>query len=980
MMSAPSPSDTNRWQQLNELLDDGLTLPPEERLAWLEALPPEHAHLIPSLRAMLDRAHVETDTFLATPVRLSEYLPEPDGWIEDKAGKEVGPYRLIRQLGAGGMGTVWLAERLDATPKRRVALKLPHIAQAPGFAERMRREGNILATLEHPHIARLYDAGVTSDHRPYLALEHVEGQPIDVYCDANKLDIDHRLRLFLQVARAVAYAHARLIVHRDLKPSNIMVTREGYVRLLDFGVAKLLVNESSPSGATTKLTQLMGRAMTPDYASPEQIRSEEITVASDVYSLGVVLYELLTGRRPYKLKRDSAAALEEAITSAAVPTASSVAEKENARELRGDLDTILAKTLKKSVARRYGSVDAFAADIERYLDGDAVLARPDSGWYRVRKFVRRNSIAVATACTVAVMLSTISGIAVWQAHTARGEAARAEEVKRYMASIFANAVPRDGVGGVVTASDVLVAAANRLEKDVVSSPGAAAEVAVMIGESFNELGEANKGEAVLRAAIPRAEAAFGRRHIVTVRAKIVLAHSLKAGEIEQGLKLLDDVLPDAMAMLPTTAEETVSALRRQSFFMAKLNKKEESYESLLHAINIGEQHLDRDHAQTIQAVSLLSNTYGRFGDREKQLAAAEDSMQRAERAIGNQRPHGNLTYVERHYADALRANGRPADAVPVLKRVLTDQILVDASPTGRVNAARSQLARALLSAGRVAEAIPLLRETVEAEQSQNATESEDRVSFAMHLVDALIAARMPAEAESEFTRALGVHERIGRTSPSFEVNRLIRSARIAALQGIHDKAAQDAQQAAAIATKEQPAGRLDALLTAIRNERLRGDSKSTRALLKQMREDPLFANALPSLQAAFHAEQGLALMESAGGEAGSAEALAAFQQCTKLFERAQIELSPQTADCTIGAARLQLEGGNAKEAHARLTALVTVWEKTNPNSAWHGEALYWLSRAEAKLGRIEEASRMLARARVMLEKTPLTSLQKLRTS
>ena len=209
-------------------------------------------------------------------------------------GALVGPYRLLRELGIGGMGAVWLAERADGTLKRQVALKLPRAAWSRGLAERMARERDILASLEHPHIARLYDAGTDAQGRPFLALEYVEGQPIDVYCHERALNIPARLQLLLQVAHAVAFAHSRLVIHRDLKPSNILVTADGQVRLLDFGIAKLMEGDRTQE---TQLTQLAGRALTLDYASPEQIRGEPIGTASDVYSLGVVAYELLAGAK-----------------------------------------------------------------------------------------------------------------------------------------------------------------------------------------------------------------------------------------------------------------------------------------------------------------------------------------------------------------------------------------------------------------------------------------------------------------------------------------------------------------------------------------------------------------------------------------------------------------------------------------------------------------------------------------------------------
>jgi serine/threonine-protein kinase len=252
------------WPVFNRLLDAALELPPGERLSWLEALGPEHERLKPALRALLLRSGGVETAWLATLPRGDAALPAVDE-SDLAAGAVVGPYRLLRELGVGGMGAVWLAERADGSLKRQVALKLPRTSWTRGLAERLARERDILAALEHPHIARLYDAGTDAQGRPFLALEYVEGQPIDVYCRERSLNTKARLALLLQVAQAVAFAHSRLVIHRDLQPSNILVTADGAVRLLDFGIAKLMEGDRTEE---TQLTQLAGRALTLDYASP----------------------------------------------------------------------------------------------------------------------------------------------------------------------------------------------------------------------------------------------------------------------------------------------------------------------------------------------------------------------------------------------------------------------------------------------------------------------------------------------------------------------------------------------------------------------------------------------------------------------------------------------------------------------------------------------------------------------------------------
>jgi len=412
------------WATLRGLLDALLELPPVEREPWIAQLAPPLDGFRDRLRVLASSANVEfADAVLSRlpVVETSQFAsapPRAESAIPDSA-LQVGPYRLLREIGAGGMASVWLAERTDMLQGRQVALKLPRLLGArTELSARLAREREILATLQHPHIARLYDAGVADDGQPYLALEYVCGERLDTYCTRNALDVPARLRLFLQVARAVAYAHAQLVVHRDLKPSNILVTEAGEVRLLDFGIAKLL--EDAAGAPETELTRLGGRALTPEYAAPEQILGQTIGTAADIYALGVVLFELLTGARPYKLRRDSRAALEDAIVQTDVPRPSTVApDARLSRQLRGDLDTIVLKALKKAPAERYGTVLGLAEDIERHLARRPVLARPDSRWYRLSRFVARNRTAVGATAAVLVAVLAGAAAALWQAHEAR---------------------------------------------------------------------------------------------------------------------------------------------------------------------------------------------------------------------------------------------------------------------------------------------------------------------------------------------------------------------------------------------------------------------------------------------------------------------------------------------------------------------------------------------------------------------------------
>jgi serine/threonine protein kinase/tetratricopeptide (TPR) repeat protein len=407
---------------MSGLLDEALPLDDAGRRRWLETLPHEYQDLFAPLRqALLPEFHQSPDgrdfgTFLESAHPDESGRADPTGLTP---GDRVGPYELIRLLGAGGMAEVWLAKRADGAFNRDVALKLPSLTRVRrDLEQRFARERDILASLEHPHIARLYDAGIDPHGLPYLSMEYVQGELLTDWCDAQRLDIRARLRLFLQVLGAVQYAHERQVIHRDIKPSNILVTKGGEVRLLDFGVATLL--DDGEAAGKTPLTTVYGHALTPIYASPELIRGEPVTAKSDIYSLGVVLFELLTGDRPYRLNAGaSRALLEHAIAAAEVRKPSTqiiqdawgargVTHEQLTRQLRGDLDLIALKSLEKDPQVRYASAAAMADDVQRYLDGRPISAQPPRLSYRFGKFLSRNRVVVSVAAAASlVVLATL---------------------------------------------------------------------------------------------------------------------------------------------------------------------------------------------------------------------------------------------------------------------------------------------------------------------------------------------------------------------------------------------------------------------------------------------------------------------------------------------------------------------------------------------------------------------------------------------
>jgi serine/threonine protein kinase len=404
----------DQWQEVNPYLDEVLEIAPEQRAVWLLSLSEKDAKLAALIAELLnEQQQLKQEGFLETSP-----LPAAVGLV----GQKVGAYTLISHIGQGGMGSVWLAERNDGRFERQAAVKFVSVAlTGPVTEERFKREGSILGRLTHPHIAELLDAGISADGSPYLILEYVDGVAIDQYCDHHKLDVEGRVRLFLDVLSAVADAHAHLIVHRDIKPSNVLVRNDGQVKLLDFGIAKLLAQEGE-TAAATMLTLEGGGALTPRFAAPEQVSGGTVTTATDVYALGVLLYLLLTGQHPAGAGVHSPAALVKAIAetealrpSFVVATANAAAETRSTtceklcRQLRGDLDTILAKALKKNPQERYASVTAFADDLRRYLKHEAISVRGDTFAYRTAKFLRRNRKIVSLATvSIALVIGSLS--------------------------------------------------------------------------------------------------------------------------------------------------------------------------------------------------------------------------------------------------------------------------------------------------------------------------------------------------------------------------------------------------------------------------------------------------------------------------------------------------------------------------------------------------------------------------------------------
>ena len=525
-MTQPSPE---RWARIEEALDAALDRLNEDRATLLADLCGDDADLrreVSRLLASIDRS---ASSFERPPAAVVEAATVAAGREQLEPGKVVGAYRVIELLGRGGMGAVYLAERADGAFDRKVALKIVKRGMdSEEILRRFRRERQILARLEHPNIAGLLDGGITDDGVPYFVMELARGQPIDEWCDAQRLTIEQRIRLFIPVCDAVRHAHRSLIVHRDLKPSNILVV-DGQPKLLDFGIAKVL---SAEEGDESQATRVQERRLTPEYAAPEQVRGEPTTTATDVYALGVILYEMLTGRPPYRVQGGMAEV--ERVVCTVEPRAPSIiatrdaargsaedartlAERRSTRPealrtvLHGDLDAIVLKALAKEPERRYPSVNALIDDLRRHLDGHPVEARPASRWYHFRKFVRRNRTAVGLATAAALALIIGSGVALWQAGIAQLES------RQRLAEAERAAAARDFVVRTLSAFDPDAGGENEITRDVLiqtglenlaglaHQPDLQAVVANTLGELFFNLGDATLADSLFRGALVQLE-------------------------------------------------------------------------------------------------------------------------------------------------------------------------------------------------------------------------------------------------------------------------------------------------------------------------------------------------------------------------------------------------------------------------------------------------------------------------------------------
>jgi eukaryotic-like serine/threonine-protein kinase len=790
---ARQPVDYARRHEIETIFEEAIQLQHADRVGWLVARCGTDGHLRSEVDALID-AHERSAGILE-----GNGAAAAAGAIRDpNRDRRFGAYRVLRELGRGGMGVVYLAERDDGQYRQRVAVKLLRASpDAEELRKRFLAERQILASLKHAGIAQLLDGGIADGQLPFLVMEYVDGVPITTYCDRRKLGIEARLRLFRDVCAAVHYAHQNLIIHRDIKPGNILVSAEGQVKLLDFGIAKLLNPALGPSDQPLTRTEL--RAMTPEYASPEQVRGHVITTASDVYALGVVLYELLSGRRPYYLtsgspqelavvvcsrehERPSVAVTRptpgavrgepDAVTPEAMARARGVSPERLRHELDGDLDAIVMMALRKEATDRYGSADLLWEDLQRYLDGLPVLAHRGSRLYRARKFFGRHRVESAAAAVVALSLAVGTGVAVRQATIAARERDRAERalidaeqsfrqsesVTGFLVGLFDVSAPRPSGGGSITAQELLRRGAAQVETQH-SQPLVQARMLEAMGRVHLTMAQYAEARSTLERSLALRVAQLGPDHPEVAGTLLYLADVMRrTSQYNRGDSLARRALAIRTATLGPQHPAVAEALAQVAILAVYLSDLRSAEEMSRRALDIRRASLEPNDRLIGASLELHSAHLGRLG------RAAEAEAELREAIALHRAREGpkslDAAYLELRLADVvIGARGDTAQGESLIRSSLslTRSVLGDAHQ--RTIWAMGDLADLLSQRGKFAEAEQLARGVLEVQRTLFGPQHSNDAGANELLAVVLKRAGKLAEAERAERRTLEIRER-----------------------------------------------------------------------------------------------------------------------------------------------------------------------------------------------------------------------------
>jgi serine/threonine-protein kinase len=630
-----------RWQRVAAIFDVVVELPPAEQAGELERLCAGNADVQREVAALLGADAVSGAFDHAIDVTRVRAAAD---WVEtvdrDAPGTDrIGPWRIERELGRGGMGVVFLVERADGQFQQRAALKLiKRGMESEAVLARFLRERQLLARLTHPNIASLLDGGMSADGRPYFVMQYVEGVPLPAYCAARALDLGARIELIRQVCAAVQFAHRQLVVHRDIKPANVLVTAGGEVKLLDFGIAKLLDNDTDGEG--TQTIDGRSRPLTPAYAAPEQLRGEPVTTATDVYSLGCLLHELLTGRRAHEAREHSnRQQWRQVRDEAESPPPSSVTPVDRthpvaAHRLRGDLDTIVLTALQREPERRYATVAAFSDDLHRYLEGQPITARRDTFLYRMSKFIARHRSGVAVAVLAVAGLVAATTFALWSAAREREAARRAETVTNFLIDIFRVADPNNMPGGVkLSAVDVLDAGAQRVGAQLAGQPQLATRFAEVLGTIYTELGQYDKAIALMQGAIERRDGSIDARAQAGLFTELARAEYEK-GDYAQAGKDVESALTRHLAIDGRRGATVAPDLALQGEIARRQGDFTRADSLLQEALAISRAALKAPHAQIATQLNEYAAVKGDMRQVEEGSALTEEALAMFRRLYG----------------------------------------------------------------------------------------------------------------------------------------------------------------------------------------------------------------------------------------------------------------------------------------------------------------------------------------------------------
>ena len=774
-MSKP-PTDTATWLKLSAHLDHALELTPVERDAWLENLRATEPQIADELKVMLaDHRQLREEGFLDGAA-----IGERDMSL---AGVIVGSYTLMSRIGTGGMGTVWLGRRSDGRYEGSVAVKLLNAALVGRSGEeRFRREGVILARLSHPHIAHLIDAGVSNTGQPYLVLELVDGEHIDTYCDEQRLSIPKRVQLFLDVLSAVAHAHSSLIVHRDLKPSNVLVTQTGTVKLLDFSIAKLMEEDG-----VSRLTQDAGAVLTPKYAAPEQVTGGPVTTGTDVYALGVLLYELVSGQHPYGAAVQSSSDFTRAIVeqdplplsaafAKASPEARSLAAAQRsttpdrmASVLGKELETILNKALKKAPSERYSAVAELTDDLRRYLDDKPIAARPDTVRYRAAKFVRRHRRGLAVAAAAVAGIVGMTAVYAWRVTTERDraqvQAEKASRVSELLRSVLITADPyRDPdrsveAAGAPNARVILDTLAARISTELNDQPEVQVEMLTVIGRTYERLG-------LLDRALPLLERALeiGRQSFQLPDARVAqtlddlgVLHRRMGNPSASPAPLLE-ALTMRRALTGNDDKDVAVTLSEYGRTLRELGRMAESDGPTREALAIRTKLFGNEHRETATNKSDLGLLMLDLGKVEEAERLFRENLATTEALLGVEHP--NSAAAKNYVGTVLAIRGDYAAAQRLQREALDVRRRVFGAANPESAFAVQSLAFTLEVQGRLQEAEAMLTEAYERVLAASTADNPRVVAMSVDLARVRVAAGKAASVESMLTLALSVRQRI----------------------------------------------------------------------------------------------------------------------------------------------------------------------------------------------------------------------------